>query len=140
MAGNKSIEAFRGVAHPWLCDVMGHLTTRHYMAMFDDAGWHLLLALGFSATTMKRDRLGWADVRHEIEYTHEVPEGELVVVEASLERVGNKSLTYRLEMKNAETGTLCATLTGTTVRFHLDERKAVPLEPALREKAESWIC
>ena len=33
----------KSVAHPWMCDVLGHLTTRHYVAMFDDAAYHLSL-------------------------------------------------------------------------------------------------
>lgn len=35
------LPVYRGVVHPWLCDAMGHLTTRHYLAMFDDAIYHL---------------------------------------------------------------------------------------------------
>ena len=41
------MECYRGVVHPWLCDAMGHMTTRHDMAMFDDGSYHLLAALGF---------------------------------------------------------------------------------------------
>ena len=26
----KARETYRGVVHPWQCDVMGHLTTRFY--------------------------------------------------------------------------------------------------------------
>ena len=33
------------VAHPWMCDVLGHLTTRFYVGMFDDASYHLLHAV-----------------------------------------------------------------------------------------------
>ena len=32
----------KNVAHPWMCDVLGHMTTRHYIAMFDDAAYHML--------------------------------------------------------------------------------------------------
>ena len=32
----------KNVAHPWMCDVLGHMTTRHYVAMFDDAAYHML--------------------------------------------------------------------------------------------------
>ena len=32
----------KSVAHPWMCDVLGHMTTRHYVAMFDDAAYHML--------------------------------------------------------------------------------------------------
>jgi len=32
----------KNVAHPWMCDILGHMTTRHYVAMFDDAAYHML--------------------------------------------------------------------------------------------------
>jgi len=42
-----------GVAHPWLCDSMGHLTSRHYVAMFDDASYHFFrLVFGYDAATV----------------------------------------------------------------------------------------
>ena len=69
---------YKGMAHPWLCDVMGHLTTRHYVAMFDDASYHLLLEIfDWSASSVAEDGLGWADVRHVIEYQAEVSSGDL---------------------------------------------------------------
>ena len=44
----SEIECYRGVVYPWLCDSMGHMTTRHYTAMFDDASYHMFAALGFT--------------------------------------------------------------------------------------------
>ena len=32
----------KGIVHPWLCDVMGHMNVRHYMGMFEDASYQLL--------------------------------------------------------------------------------------------------
>ena len=55
----KMIECYRGVVHPWLCDAMGHLTTRHYVGMFDDAGYHLLAALGFIWTKYEPESYRW---------------------------------------------------------------------------------
>ena len=37
MAEARPIDCGLAVVHPWLCDAMGHLTTRHYLGMFDDA-------------------------------------------------------------------------------------------------------
>ena len=33
---------YKGVSHPAMCDIMGHMTTRHYIAMFDDGSYHFL--------------------------------------------------------------------------------------------------
>jgi acyl-CoA thioester hydrolase len=38
------LSVHKNVMHPWMCDAMGHLTTRFYLALFDDASYHLLLA------------------------------------------------------------------------------------------------
>jgi len=139
MSKAKLIETHRGVVHPWLCDALGHLTTRNYMAMFDDAGWHLLLALGLSPGGMLQQKRSWADVRHEIEYLRELTEGELVLIRSTPVKVGGKSLTYRHEMSNAESGGVCATMTVTAVYFDLDQRKAIPIDETLRQKIESWL-
>ena len=53
----------RAVVHPWLCDMMGHLTTRHYVGMFDDAAY-ALFAQATGAGPDKRvvlvlDNAGW---------------------------------------------------------------------------------
>ena len=52
----------RPVAQPWMCDVMGHMTTRFYVAMFDDASYRLLYELfGWTGETGVREGRGWAD-------------------------------------------------------------------------------
>ncbi len=135
----KFLETYRGVVHPWLCDAMGHLTTRHYMAMFDDAAWHMMLQLGDQPHRARENQLGWADVRHEIEYFHELPVGTLVIVRSALLRLGGKSVTCKYEMHNAESHELCAAMTATSVRFDLKARAAIPVEPELRQKMEVWL-
>ena len=65
------------VAHPWQCDVMGHLTTRFYLEMFDDASYHFLYTVfGWTISAHESQKYGWADVRHVIEYKAEVSAGD----------------------------------------------------------------
>ena len=118
---------------------MGHLTTRCYMGMFDEAAWHFLHEAGFDASTMHETNIGWADVRHEIEYLRELREGELVLIESKPVRVGNKSIMYQLEMKTARDGETCARLTATSVQFDLEERRAIPVLPQVRERLLAWL-
>ena len=55
------LSVYRGVAHPWLADVMGHMTTRHYVAMFDDASYHFLFeAFGWSGDSVEGSGLDLA--------------------------------------------------------------------------------
>lgn len=129
------IETFRGVAHPWLCDAFGHLNTRHYVAMFDDASFHFFSALGFSMERGKVERRGWADVRAELEFADEVPFGALVVVRTGVVKVGGKSLTYRHEMRSADDGRLHATMQTVTVYFDLEARRSTDIPDAIRAAA-----
>jgi len=135
----KMMETFRGVAHPWLCDAFGHLNTRNYVAMFDDASFHFFSALGASALALQREGKGWADVKAELEFKAEVPLGHLVVVRTGAGKVGRTSLTYRHEMRGADDETLHATMQTVTVHFDLQARRAIALPDAVRETAERHL-
>lgn len=131
-----AIETGRGVAHPWLCDVMGHFSTRHYYALFDDASYHLFAALGLVIEEGEGRRIGWADVRHEIDFRHEIAAGELLVLRSGVVRVGRSSVTYRTWMSRLSDGLTCSVLQATTVRFDLVARRAVEVDVAIRTAAQ----
>jgi acyl-CoA thioester hydrolase len=130
---------YRGVIYPWQCDAMGHFTTRYYMAMFDEAAWHFLYEIGFDKAMMDEKNIGWADVRHEIEYLRELHQGELVVIESKPIRVGSKSIDYQLEMKPVGKDDVCARLTAKSVQFDLTTRRAIPVLPEIREQILAWL-
>ncbi len=132
-------EIYRGVAHSWLCDHQGHLNTRHYVAMFDDAVLHFLSLTGFTRLADKEEQKGWADVRNVLEYKHEVSAGALVTINAGLKKVGTKSITVYQEMRSTETGDLHASMEATLVRFDLSSRSAIKITDELREKADSFF-
>jgi len=129
------IETFRGVAHPWLCDVFEHVNTRHQMAMFDDAGFHLLHAIGPDAATLARERKGWADVRLEVDLKDEVPKGALVVIRSKVVKLGRTSVTHAHELRNSDDDRLHSALQVVTVFFDLEARKAASLPEVVRERA-----
>ena len=130
----------KGVAHPWQCDVLGHLTTRFYTAMFDDAAYHFLHHLfGWSGATDDAGELGWVDVRHTIDYEAEVQAGDLLEVRAELVRVGGKSVTVSYEMINLGSEQVAATLECVAVLFDLKERRAVTIPDDLRAEAQKHV-
>lgn len=127
------------VAHPWLCDIMGHMTTRHYIAMFDDASYLFLYKTFGWAGDDAAAGVGWADVRHEIDYQAEVAAGDLLEIKAALDRIGTKSITVRYEMHNMQKNEIAATLVSTCVLFDLEGRKAMPLTDEMRAAAEKTL-
>ena len=130
----------KSVAHPWMCDVLGHMTTRFYLNMFDDASYHILYEVfGWSGASDDEGERGWADVRHVIEYVAEVNAGDVLETRAGIKKIGTKSITIRYEMTNLGENELAATLECTCVLFDLKARKALPLPDDLRASAERHL-
>ncbi|WP_262690617.1 acyl-CoA thioesterase [Kordiimonas aestuarii] len=128
------METYRGVVHPWLCDIMGHLTTRHYIAMFDDASYHLAHACGVAIDPRER-KTGFVDVKLEMDFIAELQAGALIIIKSGIKRLGGKSFTAYHEMRNLADDSLAATLHATSVAFDLETRKAIALSPTFRDKA-----
>ncbi len=129
----KPIETYRGVAYPWNCDSMGHMNTQFYCALYDGATFHFLSMLA-PYGELKKSGLGWADVRQLIQYKQEIPAGSLLLVRTVLVRLGNKSVEFRHDLLNVETGALHSTSEQVTVLFDLDKRAAAPLDEAIRRR------
>ena len=127
----------KGIVHPWLCDVMGHMNVRHYMAMFDDASYQLLAeATGWCLVAEEWKGKGWADIYHKIDYQGELHAGALVEIEGGVTEIGNSSFTAVYFMKNKMTGERAATLTAKVVFFDLEARRSIPLTDQIRQQLE----
>ena len=134
------ISVHKGVAHPWQCDILGHLTTRFYVAMFDDASYHYLHTMfGWSGNTDADGRLSWADVRHTINYKAQVMPGDLLEVRAGLVKIGSKSLTVANEMTKLGNGEVAATLECVMVLFDRHERGAAIIPDDMRDTAKQFL-
>ena len=133
------IETFRAVVYPWHCDHQGHMTTMHYVGMFDAAFWQLLSAQGFTRAYLAERKTGFADVRDTIRYLAELPVGSPVTIESGLTKVGNTSITSFNRMLDSETATLAATSEKVTVYFDLEARRKTPLPADLKAVMESRL-
>ncbi len=135
MTGN-SLVTYVGVAHPWMCDVMGHMNVRYYAAMFDDASFHLLGHVA-GVEGLKDTSRGWADVRSEVEYKHETKAGELITIHSRVVKTGRTSITFEQVMSGTLDGVIHAVNRTVIVRFDLTARAAVELGEAMRSRAEA---
>ena len=129
---NAYIETFRAVVYPWHCDHQGHMTTMHYVGMFDAAFWHHVSAMGFTRAYMTQQATGFVDVKDTIEYQAELAVGSLVVIESGLLRVGTSSITTRHQMRDSETNTIAATSEKVSAYFDLNARCATPIPKAIK--------
>jgi len=112
--------------------MMGHLTTRYYIAFFDDA-INVLISetTGWAPTLPEWADKGWADVRHEIDYVGEVAAGVIVEIYGAVRHIGRTSVQADFEMRRLHGGQVAARLKSKTVFFDLAERKSIPLTEAM---------
>ena len=133
------VETMRGYAHPWLCDVMGHLNSRHIFALFDDATFQLVALLGCAFSEQQKSGLGWADVRLEIDLSREIPAGTALLVQSCIVKLGTKSFTCRHELFTAYSEVLHARMTAVIACFDLAARRAAPLPNVFRDRAQLYM-
>ena len=128
-----------GVVHPWLCDAMGHLTTRFYTAFFDDASWQLFAELGYVESAARPEGWGWADVVTTTEYKGEIGAGGLIRVKSRIIAIGNSSLTAEHLLCERSSGAVCARMEAKTVCFDLVARRSRQLPDAIRAAATAML-
>lgn len=129
-----------GVVHPWLCDAMGHLTTRHYTGFFDDASYHLFATLGYDEAVGRSEGWGWADVVTTTNYHAEVVAGALIVLKSRIAAIGNSSMTAEHLLCDRTTGALSARMEARTVCFDLVARRSRPVPDAIRATVLGMIA
>lgn len=132
-------ELSRSIVMPAQCDVYGHLNVRHYAALFDDAGWHVLARAGISLAEVRARGLGTVVATLTIDFHHEITAGQLVLVQGAVTRVGTKSFAYELRLYEADAMTHCATEKAVEVCFDTRARKAVPLPEDIKRKLETLL-
>jgi acyl-CoA thioester hydrolase len=127
MSDKAALITARGVIQPSDCDLMQHLNTASYVRIFDTATWGLLFELGYRPRAWATRGHGWADVRQEISYQHELRVGDLYIVESGVERLGRTSVSSVHVLKNVELAIECARLTQVTVQIDVGARRPTPL-------------
>jgi acyl-CoA thioester hydrolase len=130
----------KSIAQPWECDVMGHMTTRFYVAMFDDASYHFLFTVfGWTISGHESRKFGWADVRHVIEYKSEVSAGDVLEIRAYLQKIGTKSCTVLYEMLDLAKDEVVATQESICVYFDLEARQAIAITDNMKDGAQQYL-
>ncbi|MGY8661510.1 acyl-CoA thioesterase [Bradyrhizobium sp. UFLA05-109] len=126
---------YRGTVYPWQCDHVGHMNIMWYVGKFDEANWNLFARLGLTPSYLRTSGRGMAAVQQNITYKRELLAGDIVEIRSILLEVREKSIRFRHEMSNVETGEISATCEITAVHMNREARKSTPFEIAIRETA-----
>jgi acyl-CoA thioester hydrolase len=130
---------YRGTVYPWHCDHMGHMNVMWYVGKFDEATWHLFLALGLTPEFLRRERRGMAAVEQHITYERELHAGDVLTIYSSVLEVKEKSIRFVHEMRDEAAAALAARTTLKAVHLDAVARKSCALPPAVIERARALI-
>ena len=131
---------YRGTVYPWQCDHVGHMNIMWYVGKFDEANWNLFARIGMTPTYLRESGRGMAAVEQSISYMRELLAGDVVVVRSAVLEIRDKSIRFRHEMRNAETGEITAICEITGVHVDRQARKSIAFAEAIRKSVESQLA
>jgi acyl-CoA thioester hydrolase len=130
---------YRGTVYPWHCDHIGHMNIMWYVGKFDEANWNFFARLGLTPAYLRESGRGMAAVQQNISYKRELLAGDIVEVHSFLLELRDKSIRFRHEMRNAETGELAAVCEITGVHLDRQARCATSFSDAIRNRAAQQL-
>jgi acyl-CoA thioester hydrolase len=136
----ESDVTYRGAVYPWQCDHVGHMNIMWYAGKFDEANWNLFARIGLTPTYLRESGRGMAAVQQNTTYRREFLAGDIVEVQSVLLEIGDKSIRFRHEMRNAETGEIAASCEITGVHMDRLARKSVPFAADVRRSIEGHLA
>ena len=131
---------YRGTVYPWQYDHIGHMNIMWYVGKFDEANWNLFARIGLTPTYLRESGRGMAAVQENITYRRELLAGDFVEVKSVLIEIGEKSIRFRHEMRNAETGEIAASCEITGVHIDRRARKSASFADGVRRQIESLLA
>jgi acyl-CoA thioester hydrolase len=131
---------YRGTVYPWQCDHNGHMNIMWYVGKFDEANWNLFARIGLTPSYLRESGLGMAAVQQNIAYQRELLAGDIVEVRSALLEVRDRSIRFKHEMRNAETGEIAAVCEITGVHMDRQARKSTAFSDSIRRTAARLLA
>jgi acyl-CoA thioester hydrolase len=130
---------YRGVVHPWHCDIMGHMNVVWYVSKFDEASWQFASMLGLNNLYFLKKHMGIAALQQNITYKSEMVAGSTVTVRTGILEIKEKVIRLVHEMRNDTTGEIAAVMVLTAVHFNTKKRKSCPFPKDILKRGRSFI-
>jgi len=130
---------YRGVVHPWHCDMMGHMNVVWYVSKFDEASWQIASMLGLTSSYFLKKHMGIAAVQQNITYKSEIVAGSTLTVRSGVLEIKDKVMRLVHEMRNDTTGEVAAVMVMTVVHFDTKKRKSCPFPKDILKRCTNLI-
>ena len=136
----EKFELLRAVVHPWHLDHFGHMNVRHYAPFFDDATYHMWTMAGVPYSQMLAEHgVHCVTAKATTSFAKELVAGDLIVIDGVITRLGNKSVTFKLDMRHADTGNHHASYEITEVFFDPEARSSAEMPGSVRSRLERLL-
>jgi len=133
------VPTYRGVVYPWHCDHMGHMNVMWYVGKFDEATWNLFAHIGLSGNHLREQSRAMVAVDQHLQYKKELFAGDVVQIGSGVLEVRDRSIHFFHEMRNGETGEICAI--SRLVGVHIDSRarKSCPFGEPIMSRGRNLL-
>jgi acyl-CoA thioester hydrolase len=129
------VETYRGTVGPADCDDLGHMNVQHYFAAVSNGMFAMMSRLGLTPEEIHRRQMLFAVVHAETDFYRELRSGDLMVLESTILKLGEKSVTFQHRLKNLSTGNVAMTTDFKCVLFELRKREAISIPDDVRAAA-----
>jgi acyl-CoA thioester hydrolase len=129
------IETFRATVAPADCDHLGHMNVQHYFRAVGDGMFAAMVHLGMTPEEIRRRKLSFAVVRAETEFHHELYAGDVIALESTIVKVGEKSATFHHRLRNVATNEIAMSTDFICVLLDLEKREATIVPEDIRSAA-----
>jgi len=130
---------YRGVIHPWHCDIMGHMNVVWYVSKFDEASWQFASMIGLNNSYFNKKHMGIAALQQNITYKSEIVAGSAVTIRSGVLEINKKVVRIVHEMRNDTTGEVAAIMVLIAVHFNTRKRKSCPFPKGILKRVKNFI-
>lgn len=120
-------------------DFNGHMNVRHYLSLFDEAGYPLIETLGLTPEIHAEQQTGGFDLEHHLWYVNEVMVGDIVTVHARILGRSAKRMHYLFFMVNRTRDKLAAVFECVNSFADMRTRRTAPWPPDVAAKIDALI-
>ena len=121
-------------------DENGHMNVRHYLSVFDDAGYPLVAALGMTPEFHRAHGTGAFDLEHHMHFLNEVRVEDRVSVYGRLVGASSKRIHYVMFMVNDTRDLLAAVFECVNSFADLRQRRTAPYPPEVAQAIHEMLA
>jgi acyl-CoA thioester hydrolase len=103
------IETYRGAVRREDCDDLGHMNVQRYFAAVSDGMFAMMSRLGLTLEKIQRRQISFAVVHAETDFHRELRSGDLMLLESTVLKLGDKSATFQHRLRNISTDCVAMT-------------------------------